>query len=440
MLDFHGLMARLHEQYGDIVFYRIPGQDCCAVFDADLIREFMSERYLSFPPFQDDSSYGIMKTPGVFRIHGEAHLALHAVIDDALSGEYMPFHTEIMLDHVRDARERWIPGGRVDARDEMARLVTGVMQDSIFGREAKVDAQMAMDAIWALKYDWALNRIPIRTSWLRALPIAPNRRCRNAVRAMDSVIYDAIRRARTSPERGRDMISHFVRESGRDDLKRLGILDTDEKIRDEVYTIALGNPDVPINALVYIVYYLSRNPDVRERIEEEADQVLGDREVAASDFDRLPYARAVFLETMRIQPPAYASVAQLRVTGKDVALGGYRIPEGTMIHPCAGMPHRNPDYWDDPQELRPERWLADDGPGRSGCPAHAYMPFGLDPRRCPADRYSTVLFVLALASFAQRFRLDPVGDERPRHEALGVGIQGPYPVMVRARPGSASVR
>ncbi len=433
MFDFHGLMARLHKEYGDIVFYRIPGQDCCAVFDADLIHEFMSDLYLSFPPFQDKSSYGIMKTPGVFRIHGDAHLALHEVIDQSLNDEYVPFHTEIMLDHVRSARARWKPGSLIDVRDAMGRLVTGVMQDSIFGRDTNVDARMAMEAIWALKYDWALHRVPIRTSWLRALPIAPNRRCKRAVQAMDEVIYDAIARARESPEQGRDMISHFVRAAERDDLKRLGVLDTDEKIRDEVYTIALGNPDVPINALVYIVYYLARYPNVRERIEQEADEELGGREIAADDFDRLPYARAVFLETMRIQPPAYASIAQLRVTGEDVALAGYRIPEGTMMHPCAGMPHRNPEYWDEAGELRPERWLADDGPGRPRCPAHAYMPFGLDPRRCPADNYSTILFVLALASFAQHFRLEPVSEERPRHEALGVGIRGPYWATVEER-------
>ena len=97
------------------------------------------------------------------------------------------------------------------------------------------------------------------------------------------------------------------------------------------------------------------------------------------------------------------------------------------------MPHRNPKYWDDPEELRPERWLAEGGPGREGCPAHAYMPFGLEPRRCPADDYSTLLVVLALSSFAQRFRLDPVGGERPRHEALGVGVRGPYPASVSER-------
>ena len=433
MFDFRGFMSRLHDEYGNIVFYRLPGLDCCAVFDADLIHEFMSERFLSFPPFQDESSYGIMKTPGIFRMHGEPHLLLHDVIDQSFNEERMPFHIEVMLEHIFSLPARWRGKQVIDARNEMARLVTGVMQDSIFGRGAKVNAEMAQEAIWALKYDWVLNRMPVKISWLRALPIPQNRRCRQAIKAIDDVIYDTIEKARDPAHQGHDMISHFVRAAERDDLKRLGIFDTNEKIRDEVYTIALGNPDVPINALVYIIYYLSRNLAVRKRVEQEADDVLGDRQVSAADFDNLPYARAVFNEALRVQPPAYAGTGQLRAAGEDCTLAGYFIPKGTMIHPCAGMPHQKPDYWEHTDEFRPERWLAGEGPSRPGCPAHAYMPFGLDPRRCPADKYSTVLTVLALANIVRQFRLDPVSGESPQPESLGVGLKGPYLVTVRER-------
>lgn len=440
MSDFQGFMERLHDEYGDIVFYRIPGQDCCAVFDVDLIHEFMSERHSSFPPFQDRSSYGIMRTPGVFRMHGERHRALHAVIDEAFSPERMPFHVEVMLAHVREMTEGWRARESLDARGEMARLVTGVMQDSIFGRGTKISATMAMEAVWALKYDWALHRMPVRTAWLKALPIPENRRCREAIRAIDEVIYDAIRRARESPRRSDDMISLFVQASGRQDLKSLGVLDTDEKIRDEVYTIALGNPDVPINAAVFAIYHLSRNPAVRERLEKEADEVLGDGAAGAGDVERLRYARAVLRETMRLQPPAYAGSAQLRVAGEDCVLGGYLVPRGTMIHPCVGIPHRKAEYWDGATEFRPERWLAAPGPGAQGRPARAYMPFGLEPRRCPADEYSTMFLVLAMAGVVRRFRLDPVSGKPPEREALGVGVKGPYPVTVTRRgPGAGQL-
>jgi len=228
-----------------------------------------------------------------------------------------------------------------------------------------------------------------------------------------------------------------VEAAERQDLRGLGVLETDEKIRDEVYTIALGNPDVPINAAVFAIYHLSRNPAVRERLEKEADEILGDRPARAGDFERLRYARAVLRETMRVQPPAYAGSAQLRVAGEDCVLGGYLVPRGTMVHPCVGAPHRKAEYWDNAMEFRPERWLADPGPGGQGCPARAYMPFGLEPRRCPADEYSTMLLVLALASFARCVRLDPVSGKPPEREALGVGVRGPYPVTVTRRGSGA---
>ncbi|WP_420442747.1 cytochrome P450 [Candidatus Palauibacter sp.] len=429
-------MGRLHEAYGDIVFYRIPGQDCCAVFDADLINEFMSERYLSFPPFQDESSYGIMKSPGVFRTHGEPHRALHAIIDEAFDEDHMPYHIDVMIEHVQSLGAGWRDEQVVDAREAMARLVTGVMQDSIFGRDSGVNAEMAAEALWALKYDWALNRIPLKTSWLRGLPIPQNRRSREAIRTFDGVIYETIRKARDDSRDGLHMVSLFVQAGEREESQRMGILDTDEKIRDEAYSIALGNSDPPLNALVHVVYYLSSHPEVREKVEREVEEVIGDRPVTAEDYNRLPCARAVFRETVRLQPPAYAGTGQLRVTGSDLELKGYRIPEGTMIHPCAGVPHRKTEYWDEAEEFRPERWMPPDEQPPPGCPAHAYMPFGLDPRRCPADKFATILSVLAMAHLVRRFRLDPVSGEPPRPEALGVGVRGPYfaTVVERAAP------
>ena len=435
VVDFRGFMGRLHEEYGDIVFYQLPPMlgDFCAVFDVDLIREFMTTRHSSFPPFQDKASYGVMKNPGVFRIDGEQHLHLHDIIAEAFDGEHMPFHVEIMLEHILEMPERWRENQVIDARDEMAHLVSGVMLESIYGRDTKVTAAHAQEMLWAMKLDWALSYMPVKTEWLRALPIPQNRRRRRAIRVMDDMTYATIERARKSSSRGGDLISHFVTAADRDKSRRLEIFDNPDKIRDEIYSITLGNSDPPLNALVHVIYYLGRNPAVRERLEQEVDEVLGARPVAAADLQRLPYARAVFRETLRLSPPAYGGNGQLKTAREDCVLGGYRIPKGTTIHPCAGVPQRKPEYWDDPDEFRPDRWLAAAGPTRGGCPAHAYMPFGLDPRACPGSEYATNLVILAMASFAQGYRLDPVSPEPPQPETLGIGVQGPYHTTVRLR-------
>lgn len=435
--DFRGFMGRLHDKYGDIVYYGIPGMNCCAVFEAGLISEFMTTRHSSFPAFQDKASYGVMKNPGVFRVDGEKHRLLHDVIEQALSPKHMPFHIGIMIEQALGMPSRWRSGETIDVRDEMAHVVSSSLLRSIFGRETRVTAEHAQQALWAVKWDWALSFVPVRTSWLRALPLARNRRFREAITTFDRVIYETIQEVREGTGNGHDVISSFVRSSGRDDMKALGLFDDDAKIRDEIYSIVLGNSDPLLNAVVHMVHYLSHNPRVQERLEREVDDVLNGRPIAAADLSRLPYSRAVFQETIRLSPPAYGGNGQLKTVGNDTTLGGYRLPKGTMIHPCAGIPHRKQDYWRRPDDFYPERWLAETGPTRAGCPAHAYMPFGLSPRVCPGSGYATNLAIVAAATFAQNVRFEPASDEPPKPEPLGIGVKGPYRAIVRTRCGSA---
>ena len=57
---------------------------------------------------------------------------------------------------------------------------------------------------------------------------------------------------------------------------------------------------------------------------------------------------------------------------KDCQLGGYRIPEKTMIVPLFWAMNLNPQLWDDPHSFRPERFLDDEGKLRR---CDNFMPF-----------------------------------------------------------------
>lgn len=97
---------------------------------------------------------------------------------------------------------------------------------------------------------------------------------------------------------------------------------------------------------------------------------------------------------------------------------------------CIGEMHRDPAYWADPDEFRPERWLQESPPH---VPEHAYIPFLSGPHTCLGSQWATMLVVLATASLAQGFRLDPVTDRPVRPDVLGIGVKGPVPVAVRER-------
>ena len=44
-------------------------------------------------------------------------------------------------------------------------------------------------------------------------------------------------------------------------------------------------------------------------------------------------------------------------TDGEVTLGGYTLPNDTLIIPDLYSIHMNPDLWQDPEEFRPERFL-----------------------------------------------------------------------------------
>ena len=55
-------------------------------------------------------------------------------------------------------------------------------------------------------------------------------------------------------------------------------------------------------------------------------------------------------------PPANSTT---RESPQEMTLSGYSIPAGTIIEvPISGM-HRNPDYWENPENYDPERFGAD---------------------------------------------------------------------------------
>ena len=62
--------------------------------------------------------------------------------------------------------------------------------------------------------------------------------------------------------------------------------------------------------------------------------------------------------------------------------------------------HRDPRYWPEAEQFRPERWTDD-----AVAPRGAYFPFGSGPRGCIGQAFAMMEAVLILATIAQRFRL-----------------------------------
>jgi cytochrome P450 len=142
-------------------------------------------------------------------------------------------------------------------------------------------------------------------------------------------------------------------------------------------------------------------------------EVLGGRLPTVHDVPKLPYAKAIVDEALRMYPPAYL---QGRQALKNVSIGGHPLKRGTTLLMSQWLIHHDPRFYADPKSFMPERWL--DGTLAASLPRFAYFPFGGGQRQCIGNAFAQLEAQLVLASLAQRVELQLLGDQRIEPLAL----------------------
>lgn len=428
MTDPTGFFEELHRDYGDLAWYEVPGAKCCALFSSELLEE-LAEKEAVFPPRYPRSRYDVVRSPGLARMRGDDHHRLARLVASAFSPDRMRIHAEIVAEQVEAHCRRLRARENVDIRYFAECLAWEATFGAVFGRDMRAAPEVARVLVRAVKLSYLLGAFP-GGARLARLPLPHMLRALRASRELDALAYKAIRRARDPGHPGHDIVSHLVRaaEQGLCDWR----FENDTRVRDEGFSLVFISYETTIIPLVYGAYYLSGNPGARKRLEQEADEVLGDRPPAGTDLPRLRYAHAVFNELIRVQSPAQTLVP--RPALEDSTLGGHFIPRGTVVQVPLPVLHTRADYWDRADEFLPERWLSERRDETAACSEAAFAPFGRAPRACLGAPFATALAVLTLASLARRFRLEPVEEEIPKRMSADVAFfAGPILVNVVAR-------
>jgi len=128
------------------------------------------------------------------------------------------------------------------------------------------------------------------------------------------------------------------------------------------------------------------------------------RSPTTSDLPYLPLCRAVLEETMRLYPPAWGMPRE-SIEADEIM--GYHIPPKSAIVLGQFLTHRHPEFWEGPDQFRPERLL---GEAPANRPRFAYFPFVGGPRVCIGSQFAMIEAQLVLATVIQRYEMDLVAD------------------------------
>jgi cytochrome P450 len=175
-------------------------------------------------------------------------------------------------------------------------------------------------------------------------------------------------------------------------------------------------------ALTFALAHLAHDRELQEWVNDECRSVLGGVPPGAADVARLPRARAVFAEVLRLYPPSWYIA---RAAAEDVEIGGEPLAAGEVGLICQYHLHRDERFFHRPLEFRPARHIEDKIARRT------YLPFGAGRRQCLGEKLAWTEGTLLVAACSQALELSLAG-ELPQPQPFA-SIQPDRPVVVRAR-------
>ena len=155
---------------------------------------------------------------------------------------------------------------------------------------------------------------------------------------------------------------------------------------------------------------LMKNPRVMKKAQEEVRNLIQKKGfVDEDDVQKLPYLKAIVKETMRMQPASPLLVP--RETIEKCGIDGFEIPPKTLVFVNAWAIGRDPEFWENPEEFSPERFIGSsiDFRGQD----FQLIPFGAGRRICPGLYLGAAMVELTLANLLYSFDWEtPAGMRR----------------------------
>src|SRR5262249_572053 len=146
-----------------------------------------------------------------------------------------------------------------------------------------------------------------------------------------------------------DLLSLLLQARDEDDGSQM----TDKQLRDEAMTLFLAGHETTALTLSWAWYLLAQHPEADARLAEALTGVLRGRSPPVENLPQLRYAEMIVQESMRLYSPAF-------VIGREATqvceIGGYPVKKGLTVLMSQWVVHRDPRWFDDPEQFRPERW------------------------------------------------------------------------------------
>lgn len=188
----------------------------------------------------------------------------------------------------------------------------------------------------------------------------------------------------------------------------------DVYLQDMILNFIIAGRDTTACTMSWTIYEMCRpeNSAVLKTLVAEIDDVLkGQKPTYADVMQRMPYLRAVIYEVLRLHPivPNIVLFAQQDDEWPD----GSKVAAGTTIRLFVYGLCRSPQFYEEPEIFKPQRWIPFKAPSPFEFPV-----FKAGPRICLGMTMAIFEASLLTSMILQRFQVDMVPGQAPTYSQM----------------------
>jgi cytochrome P450 len=386
--------------YGDVVEFKLLKKNFYLINHPDLMKDILTRDIDNYT--KKTISFKFIKEvlgESTFTAMGDDWRRKRLTVQPSFRNASISNLATIMTDCIEEFLTEWESqcdrGKTIELSAEMMHLTLKVVVKALFSNTLSETDFKDITKVFKPLLEAVNARISFPVKMLYRLPLSKNKKYQGYIETLDVIIYRIIGDRRLANNKPTDLLQMLMDATD----EETGLPLTDIELRNELMTMFIAGHETTANAMSWLWTILSSNSDIREKIEQEVDEVLGDRKPDASDFANLPYCLKVFKETMRLYPPVPILPRQVE---NDTTLGGYLIKGGSGVLFSPHLLHRHPEFWDAPEIFDPNRFDKAEERKRH---TYAYLPFGGGARVCIGNNFALMEAVFIIAMTTQRFRV-----------------------------------
>jgi cytochrome P450 len=402
LIDF---CRELQQTYGDASCFRVGPFWMFLMTSPELVQEVLVKQARRMhKPARLKQVLGRWDGQGLVLSDGELWIRQRRLVQGAFHPRRLQGYAASMSEITTQSLGTWPKTGTIDVAEAMADLTLRIACKTLFGFEVRDQASRIAEAVQTLQ-DATMRDINANVVWPNWFPGESRRREREDTKYLLGIIDDMIQRWRVDRKDRGDLLSMLllaVDEEG--DGKGM----PEKQARDEAMTAFLAGHETTATALTWTLFLLAKYPSVQDQAAALVARQCPDRTVTFADLPRLTLIEQIVKESMRLYPPVYFTS---REVAEQTEINGWRLPKKSQVFIVPYLLHRDPRWFEQPDEFRPERFAGD---FEERLPPCTYIPFGAGPRACIGRGFAMIEAQLVLANLLRQFRVSlPAGASEP---------------------------